>query len=114
MRPKPIPASTRKPITALLWPLGFGSALFAGLLLLSRCFSPDLPACAYICNADEPRCPDEYECRPDGYCHLRGSSEACPYTMDLSPAPPRPDLAQAGDMTAPDMAAPDMTGSPDL
>lgn len=95
--------------SALLVPAGFGSLLVGGLVLLSRCFSPDLPACSFICNTDEPRCPGQYECRSDGYCHLVGSTEACPYTMDLSPGPPRPDLSGSGDMsTAPDLASPDM------
>ena len=55
------------------------------VVLLSRCFSPDLPDCSYICGTDDPSCPPEYECRNDGYCHLKGSTAACPYTMDLAP-----------------------------
>lgn len=62
-------------------------ALGGGATSLSHCFSPELPACAYRCNATEPRCPDEYECRTDGYCHLKGNTEACPYMQDLTPAP---------------------------
>jgi hypothetical protein len=61
--------------------------LGGGAVSLSHCFSPELPACAYRCNATEPRCPDEYECRDDGYCHLKGSTESCPYTQDLVPPP---------------------------
>lgn len=82
--------------------------LSAGALTTARCFSPDLPACAYICAATAPRCPDQYECRDDGYCHKRGSTEACPYRMDLSPAPP--------DLTPPlDLASsPDLTPPPDM
>lgn len=77
--------------------------LIGGLsaLTLTRCFSPELPACSYRCNASEPRCPDEYECRTDGYCHLKGNSEACPFTQDLVPPPVR-DLSSS----PPDLATP--------
>mgnify|MGYP000502906058 FL=1 len=69
-----------------------------GALLSTHCFSPALPACSYRCNTTEPRCPDEYECRVDGYCHLKGNSESCPFFMDLSPQPA--DLSTPGDMSA--------------
>lgn len=106
----------KKRLRAALIPLGFGSLLVCVLVLLSRCFSPDLPACSFVCGTEEPRCPTQYECRGDGYCHLSGSTEACPYTMDLSPAPQRPDLSSSGDMTAPpDQATPpDLTAAPDM
>jgi hypothetical protein len=91
----------------ILWPSLFLAVLLPGLVSLSRCFSPTLPACSFICNKDEPRCPEEYECRSDNYCHLKGSSEACPYSMDLSPLPPDmlmiPDLAPPPDMAPADM-----------
>ncbi len=83
-------------------------ALAGGALNLSHCFAPELPACAYRCNATEPRCPDEYECRVDGYCHLKGNDEACPYTQDLVPPPVRdlsglaPDLTVTGDLSKSD------------
>ncbi len=81
------------------------SAMAVGL---SRCFSPELPACAYRCNTAEPSCPDEYECRADRYCHLRGSTESCPYTMDLLPLQ-LPDLRGFGaDMSSSDAGASDM------
>ncbi len=62
-------------------------ALFAGLL--SHCFSPDLPACAFLCGPPEmtPRCPEDYECREDGVCHHLGSDEMCPFTVDLLEVP---------------------------
>jgi len=101
---------SQRKIPRLLVPFGLGSLLVGGLVLLSRCFSPTLPACSYICNSTEPRCPDEYECRSDSYCHLRGSTESCPYSMDLGPAAPRPDMAATVDMAAapPDQDAPDL------
>jgi len=95
---RPLPRKSRR-AGRLTLGLGLGGALLGGALALTRCFVPDLPACSYICAKEgtEPRCPDEYECRMDGYCHLRGSTEACPYSMDLGPdaAQPRPDLATA-------------------
>jgi hypothetical protein len=92
----------RRPAGRLLVPALLGAVLCGGLLFLTRCFSPTLPACSYICNSAEPKCPDEYECRADGYCHLRGSTESCPYSMDLSPAPPRPDLSGPADLASTD------------
>jgi hypothetical protein len=65
-----------------------GGALVLGALALlgARCFSPTLPDCSYRCGPDDQAaCPAEYECREDRYCHLKGSTAACPYTMDLMP-----------------------------
>lgn len=73
----------------------------------SRCFNPELPDCSYICNPKEPRCPDEYSCQADGYCHLKGTTSACPYTMDLSARPDLqslPDLAPTADLSGRDLA----------
>ena len=74
------------------------------VMTLGQCFSPDLPVCSYQCASDEPACPDDYECRTDGYCHLKGSTEACPYSMDLGPdaAQARPDLSTTADLTPAD------------
>ena len=72
-----------RPVTLALC----SAVVLAGAALgLTQCFQPDLPACSYRCNATEPRCPDEYECRSDGYCHLQGNTEACPYQMNLNPS----------------------------
>jgi hypothetical protein len=105
----------RRVSTLVLWPLLAGVALFAGAVTLSRCFSPTLPACSFICNTTDPKCPDDYECRSDNYCHLTSSSETCPYSMDLTPAPVV-DMLDAGDMaTAADLTvAPDMTTPADM
>jgi hypothetical protein len=45
------------------------------------CFSPDNPACAFQCGAfNNFDCPDSYTCnKNDGYCHLNGSSDPCPF-----------------------------------
>lgn len=48
-------------------------------LLLADCYAPSYSDCAFRCAAKEPACPDEYECQKDGYCHLRGSTAACPF-----------------------------------
>ena len=86
------------------WILFSASAALGAALALSRCFTPELPTCAYTCGKTEPRCPDEYECRTDCYCHLKGSTEACGFPQDMGcdAAKPPPDLATpAKDLTAP-------------
>jgi hypothetical protein len=74
--------------------LGGGSLL--GLLLFARCFSPSLPTCSYRCDTAERACPPEYECRSDAICHLKGSSEACSFVVDLGGS--APDLASPRDL----------------
>lgn len=87
-----------------LWKvLAGGLGVAAALVSLARCFQPDLPVCSYRCNTAEPKCPDEYECRADQYCHRKGTTEACPYSMDLSMPP---DLAVTRDQSMP----PDLSG----
>lgn len=63
---------------------------------IAHCFSPSLPTCSYRCGPADSPCPAEYECRVDGYCHLRGSTEACSYRMDLAV----PDLVSTPDLAA--------------
>lgn len=59
-------------------------ALFInGSLLFADCYAPTYWDCAFRCGTKEPVCPDEYQCRNDGYCHLRGSTAACPFPSDL-------------------------------
>jgi hypothetical protein len=55
-------------------------ALIAAVLVLAGCFSPDQPLCAYSCGDTDPKCPDNYVCLSDGYCHLHGDPTACPYS----------------------------------
>ena len=85
-------------VSAKGWLLFSASAALGAALALTRCFSPELPTCAYICNTAEPRCPDEYECRADCYCHLKGSTEACGFPQDMGcdAATPPPDLTPNG------------------
>jgi hypothetical protein len=85
------------------WLLLAASTVLGAALVLPRCFTADLPTCAYICGPTEPRCPDEYECRADCYCHLKGSTEACGFPVDMGcdAAQPAPDLASARDLASP-------------
>ena len=77
--------------------------LLGGLALLgARCFNPTLPDCSYRCEANDRTCPPEYDCLDDGYCHLKSSTTACPYTMDLRPAA---DLHPLADMKSADGGA---------
>lgn len=74
------------------------AAAVLGLLLLPRCFSPALPDCSYRCFGSEPACPDEYECRDDGYCHRQGTATTCPFSDMRQQDLRRPaDLSSAGD-----------------
>ena len=75
--------------------------LFAALAV-AGCFSPDKPTCSYACADVEPRCPEDYECRSDGYCHLVGSTTMCLFSdaampQDMSVTMP-PDMTQPPDM----------------
>jgi|GEM_PF-3467617 len=54
-------------------------AVFLTLAMaLSACFSPDQPLCTFTCG-ENGACPDDYECRADNFCHLKGSVGECPY-----------------------------------
>lgn len=55
--------------------------------LLGSCFAPTYSDCAFRCGTQAPLCPDEYECRADGYCHLHTSAVSCaPAPGDLGAA----------------------------
>lgn len=85
----------RRILSLLLVGLPLGTVVLLG----ARCFNPTLPDCAYRCGDQEPRCPPEYACWEDGYCHRRGTTTLCPFAMDLAPPVdlrPPPDLADAG------------------
>lgn len=108
-----------------------GLALVARLALLPLlatalpgCFQPDLPVCAFRCGTDVGngrRCPESYTCQADDYCHLNGSTGACPWeagtSTDMAAAAPAdlaPDLAPPDLVPGPDLGAPDLTAPPDL
>jgi hypothetical protein len=60
---------------------------FIGLaagLLLSQCYVPTYSDCAFRCGSAAPRCPEQYECRTDGYCHVPDSVAVCAVGRDLS------------------------------
>jgi hypothetical protein len=76
------------------------------VLPLAGCFEYDEPDCSFKCGTDTsaPLCPDDYECRSDGYCHLHDSTTVCPYSdasivadqsvvLDMPDAAPPPDGA---------------------
>ena len=71
------------------------AALAAPLFVAAGCFNPDQPSCSYACADADPRCPDDYECRSDGYCHLTGTTEACLFSDAAVPL----DMAQPPDLT---------------
>lgn len=76
----------------------FGVALFTlGITLWSSCFAPTYSDCAFRCQSSEPKCPAEYECKSDGYCHLPDSSALCAI-------PKLPDLSE---VVVPDLSMPD-------
>lgn len=54
----------------------FVAGVAAGCLV-SACFAPTYSDCAFRCGPQIPLCPDEYECRSDGYCHLHASTAIC-------------------------------------
>jgi hypothetical protein len=78
--------------------------LVAALVLGAGCFNPDKPACSYSCSDTDPRCPEDYECRSDGYCHLVGTEEqSCNFAPppDMSMSLPA-DMTTAGDLSQTD------------
>jgi hypothetical protein len=85
-----------------------GRLAFLALALLGTtgCFNYSEPICSFSCTASNgaAACPSNYECRTDGYCHKKGSTEACEFSdaavsADLSATP---DLTPAVDMTSTD------------
>lgn len=61
----------------------------------SHCFSPTYSDCAFRCGSDEPRCPPDYECRADNFCHKADANNVCIFGVDLAGVVPdlsaRPD-----------------------
>lgn len=74
------------------------AALAAPLFAAAGCFNPDQPSCSYACADSDPKCPDDYECRADGYCHLIGTGEtACGFAAADMSVPAQPtDMSQSG------------------
>lgn len=74
-----------------------GLSLGAAVLALTQCFSPTLPVCSYQCAPEAPLCPDDYECRGDGLCHLKGNQDVCPFDLS-SPGDLRSTSSDGGDL----------------
>lgn len=86
--------------------------IVGGVTLGSSCFAPTYSDCAFRCASEEPKCPAEYACQADGYCHLPDSTAICaiPRPPDLAAVNP-PDLTP---VSAPDLAeAADASSVPD-
>jgi hypothetical protein len=76
------------------------AALALASLALSGCFNVDEPVCSYACAEVEPKCPEDYECRSDGYCHKKGTTGACSFSvLDMS-------AAAVNDLASSDLAPP--------
>ncbi|MFO0657862.1 MAG: hypothetical protein U0787_22700 [Polyangia bacterium] len=79
---------------------------FATGMVVSGCFTPVYSDCAFRCASEDPKCPAEYECRSDGYCHLPDGTAICaiPRAIDLSSVS-AVDLSSAVDLADPGDAA---------
>lgn len=79
------------------------AAMLLAAASFSGCFNVDKPTCSYVCSDTAPACPDDYECRADGYCHLKGTTEACAFSdaavpLDMSMSLPA-DMSPGNDLT---------------
>lgn len=85
-------------VAVRLWlACALGAATFA-----SGCFDVDRPTCSFVCGTGS-LCPEEYECRKDGYCHLQGSTEACSFS----------DASVVADLSVPDLTIVDLSPNTD-
>jgi len=85
--------------------------LFMAALAFSGCFDVDEPLCSYACG-DNGLCPDDYQCLPDGYCHLHGTPGSCGFSDASAPDSSVPDLG--ADLSSNDQAASmDLSMQPD-
>jgi hypothetical protein len=82
--------------------------LFALSLAFAGCFNPDEPDCAFVCGP-QGKCPENYTCQPDNYCHKVGTTGPCVGFTDASV----PDIGMP-DLSMPDMSLMDDAGPPDL
>ena len=78
-------------------------ALALSAASVSGCFDVDKPTCSYVCSDTDPKCPDDYECRSDGYCHLVGTTAQCLFSdaavpLDMS-MPTTNDMTPTNDLT---------------
>jgi hypothetical protein len=54
--------------------------LLLALLAGAGCFSPTQPICSFACGDSDPKCPQDYVCLGDGYCHLHGDPTSCGFS----------------------------------
>lgn len=59
------------------------------LVALAACYETPTTDVSFRCGP-EGQCPDGYECRDDGCCHLLNSSGGVCPASDASPQPPLP------------------------
>jgi hypothetical protein len=50
------------------------------VLASAGCFSVTQPLCSFTCADEDPKCPVDYVCLSDGYCHLHGNSQSCGFS----------------------------------
>jgi hypothetical protein len=55
-------------------------ALVVLVLASAGCFSPTEPICSFACADTDPKCPLDYVCLADGYCHLHGNPQTCGFS----------------------------------
>lgn len=68
------------------------------------CFNVDKPVCSYACATSDPKCPEDYECRTDGYCHRIGTTDACLFSDAAMPGDMNVSMP-SGDMATGDLAS---------
>lgn len=82
-------------------------AIAALALATAGCFNPDKPVCSYACSDTSPKCPDDYECRSDGYCHRVGTPANASCGFSDAAMPGDMSAAVGGDMSPADLASSD-------
>jgi hypothetical protein len=55
------------------------------LFASAGCFSPNEPICSFACADSDPKCPTDYVCLDDGYCHLNGDKTTCGFSDASAP-----------------------------
>ena len=80
MRPVATPPRERSGWLAFAARVGLIIGLIVGAgWTLASCFSPREPPCAFSCMQPPQRCPPNYTCGADGYCHRVGATSACDF-----------------------------------
>ncbi len=77
--------------------------LVALALVAGGCFSYQTPMCSFACADTDPKCPPDYQCLSDGYCHLHGMAGSCGYS-DAAMQPGDISVSMPADLSMPDLA----------